>query len=341
MTSKSMVRLLLFVWFLCLSIYGAGQFQKYRFQQPKMGSPFNIVLYSTDSLAAASAATMAFRYIDTLNLIYSDYLANSELNRLGLAAGNKKWVPVSEILFDILTKAVNASRLSKGYFDVTVKPVVTLWRQARRQKKLPSTADINAAMNKVGYRYIQLDPTHRRARLTRKGMQLDLGGIAKGETAERTVQRLKKKGFAYCLVDAGGDIVAGDVPPGVVGWKIAINLPGSEQLMDKQLLLQNRAVTTSGDLYQYLEVDGKRHSHIINPKTGWALTQNRNVTVISKQGSSADWLTKACSILPVEEALNLVERYQGAAVQIAIEKNGVPFFYRSKGFYNYFLTSIE
>ncbi|MEO7961937.1 MAG: FAD:protein FMN transferase, partial [Ginsengibacter sp.] len=167
-------------------------------------------------------------------------------------------------------------------------------------------------------------------------MQLDLGGIAKGATAQRAYRHLRQKGFPCSLVDAGGDIVAGDVPEGIPGWTIAINLPRSENLMQKQLLLKNKSITTSGDLYQYLEVNGKRFSHIIDPRTGKALNNSRNVTVIADSGTDADWLTKACSILPIRKALRLVKKIPGAEVQIALLRHNRPVFYRSRGFRLYF-----
>ena len=106
--------------------------------------------------------------------------------------------------------------------------------------------------------------------------------------------------------------------------------------MDRQLLMTNAAVTTSGNLYQYLEVDGVRYSHIIDPATGWAVTNNRNVTVIATEGINADWLTKACTILPIKQALKLMGKYPGAQVQIAVNKNQKIYFYRSRGFATYF-----
>ena len=313
-----------------------SQYKKYNFQQPKMGSPFNLVIYSLDSVAASQAALHTFRMIDTLNEIYSDYLPASELNRLCATAGSNEWVKVSEPLFCILQKAYMASSVSSGSFDITMSPVTRLWRTARRQKRLPAKDSIALAMNSVGYRFIQFDTLQKKVCLQKAHMQLDLGGIAKGETAQRAYNRLKALGFPFSLVDAGGDIVAGEVPGGIAGWRIAINLPESEEVMNHQLLLRNKAVTTSGDLYQYLEVNGVRYSHIIDPATGWALTNSRNVTVISGEGANADWLTKACSILPIDKALELVAQFPATEVQIAVLKNGQPKFYRSPGFVAYF-----
>lgn len=322
--------------FIIICFTAAGQYKKYSFQQPKMGSPFNIVVYSTDSVRAERAAFETFKMIDTLNQIYSDYLPNSELNKLCATSGTEEWIKASEPLFSILQKAYQASESCSGSFDVTMSPVIRLWRTARREKKLPDKDSLNAAKQRTGYKFIELDTANKRIRLKKAKLQLDLGGIAKGETAQRAYSRLCELGFPFSLLDAGGDIVAGDVPPQVPGWRISINLPESEELMNRQLLLRNKAVTTSGDLYQYLELNGVRYSHIIDPATGWALHNSRNVTVIADNGTDADWLTKACSILPINKAMKLIKQFPSSEVQIAVLENDKPHFYRSPGFTSYF-----
>jgi thiamine biosynthesis lipoprotein len=322
--------------FITICLAANAQYKKYSFQQPKMGSPFNVVIYSTDSAKAGKAAFGAFKMIDTLNEIYSDYLPNSELNRLCAQSGTGEWVKVSETLFSILQKSCKASKSCFGSFDITMSPVIRLWRTARREKRLPDKDSLAKAKQLVSYKFIEFNTAQKSIRLKKAGMQLDLGGIAKGETAQRVYSRLCQLGFPFALTDAGGDIVAGDVPSGVSGWRVAINLPESEELMNKQLLLRNKAVTTSGDLYQYLEINDVRYSHIIDPATGWASTNSRNVTVIANNGTNADWLTKACSILPIDKALKMIKKFPSAEVQIAVLKNGKPRFYRSPGFTSYF-----
>lgn len=324
--------------FAVLQFTAPAQYIKYSFQQPKMGSPFNIIMYSADSIEAAKAALAVFSLIDTLNHVYSDYLPESELNRLCAEAGTGSWVKVSETLFSIIQKAYRASDASFGSFDITMSPVIRLWRTARREKRLPCRDSIAAAKRRTGYKYIEFDNMQHRIRLQKRGMQLDLGGIAKGETAQKAYTRLREMGFPFSLVDAGGDIMAGDVPQGVAGWHIAINLPETEKLMNRQLLLRNKAVTTSGDLYQYLELNGVRYSHIIDPATGWALTNARNVTVIADDGADADWLTKACSVLCVSRALQLIKKFPSAKVQIGVIEHNRLHFYRSPGFASCFVT---
>ncbi|MEP6582667.1 MAG: FAD:protein FMN transferase [Ginsengibacter sp.] len=300
-----------------------------------MGSAFNILIYSGDSIRAKDAAIATFKMIDTLNEIYSDYLPQSELNRLCKTSGKGEWVNISEPLFAVLQASLRASEISFGSFDVTMGPVIRLWRKARREKKLPENDSLKLARQLVSFKYIEFDALRQSVRLMKAGMQLDLGGIAKGEAAQRAYWRLSDLGFPYSLIDAGGDIVAGEVPPEVDGWKIAINLPGEDEFMNRQLLLHNKAVATSGDMYQYIELNGNHYSHIIDPVSGYALTTSRNVTVIANEGANADWLATACSILPIRKARRIIKK-SAAELQITILKNDKPYFYRSRGFTSYF-----
>ena len=320
----------------CILSQTNAQFRKFSFMQPKMGSPFHIVIYALDSTEAARAAASAFLLTDTLNQVFSDYLQDSELNRLCKTAGLRQSVAVSEPLFDILKKSFNAWKKSRHTFDISLSPVIRVWRKARLTKTLPLQEQIDSAMTRTGMRWVVLSKKTRSVYLRKKGMQLDLGGIAKGEVAQRVCDRLKLLGFPYALVDAGGDLVAGDVPAGIAGWHVGINQPGAEQIMDRQLVLKNKAVATSGDLYQFAEIDGKRYSHLIDPATGMALTTSRNVTVIAPFGYQAEGLTKACSILPIRKALRLAGRMEDVSVQIAVLENGMPKYFRSRHFEEYF-----
>lgn len=313
-----------------------AQYKKYSFWQPKMGMPFGLIIYASDSAKAAVAAEKAYALVDTLNQLYSDYLPSSELNRLCASAGSGEWVKVSAPLFNIIRTAITASSRCEGSFDITVGPLARLWRKARKEKKFPSPDSLALARQRVGYRFVLIDTLQQRICLMKKGMQLDLGGIAQGDVAQRVYELLRKAGLPHALVDASGDIVAGTTPSGVPGWKVGINLPESEALMNRSLLLQQKSVSTSGDLYQYVELNGKRYSHIIDPKTGLGVTRARNVTVIANDGITADWLTKACTLLPIPRALILAGQFPGVEVQIAILKKGKVHYYRTAGFCRYF-----
>lgn len=291
--------------------------QKFVFEQPKMGSPFVITLYGNDSLEAAGLAKAAFLKVDTLNSLFSDYMPESALNRLCRSEAGA-WVKADPLLVNILQRSLVAARMSDGFFDITIGPVVQLWRRARQEKKLPDKTAVSAALDKVSWKYLHCDVANASVRLDKKGMQLDLGGIAKGYAAQYIMDFLRASGQPVCMVDAGGDLALGEPPPGKAGWRIAINAPEQkDDLLSRQLLLKNQAVATSGDIYQFLEIKGKRYSHIINPKTGMGVTFQRNVTVVAPDGATADWLASACSILPVRRAIKLVQRVPGAALLIA------------------------
>jgi thiamine biosynthesis lipoprotein len=305
-----------------------------------MGSPFVITIYGKDSAKIAHVAEEAFKRIDTLNQIFSDYLDSSELNHLSRSSGKGKYIPVSKELFHILQLSLRASILSNGNFDITVGPVVQIWRKARRSKSFPKEKDIKNAMEAVGFQYIHLDTMKHAVWLEKPGMQLDLGGIAKGYAAQFALNFIGEKGFPVAMIDAGGDLALGLPPPGHAGWRIAVGIPESKTGYLQQLLLvKNKAVATSGDVYQYIEWKGKRYSHIIDPKTGYGVTHQRNVTVIADNGTTADWLASACSILPVPDAIKLVNKFPGAAVLIAEKKRDTIYKKMSDNFRKYMFSS--
>src|SRR5260221_3407630 len=130
--------------------------KKYIFEHPEMGSPFTITIYATDSMAAAGAAAAAFRKADTLNGLLSDYIDSSEINRLSATSGQGRFVPVSAPLFAILQRSLEAARLSGGSYDITIGPVVKLWRTARKTRIFPNADSLKAALQKTGYRYVHL-----------------------------------------------------------------------------------------------------------------------------------------------------------------------------------------
>jgi len=301
-----------------------------------MGSPFTITLYSIDSAGAAAAAAAAFDKAEELNALLSDYVDSSEINRVSAASGQHHWIPVSPALFDILQRSVQAARLSGGSYDITIGPVVRLWRQARKTHQFPDSATLREALASTGHRYLRLDSATRSVWLEKKGMRLDVGGLGKGFVAQAALDMLEQRGFPIAMVNAGGKIVVGQTLPGKPGWLIGINAPGEkETLLPSFLVLKNMAVATSGDIYQYVELNGKRYSHIVDPATGIGLTRRRNVTALAPDGTTADWLATACSVLPWRRSLHLIRKLPGTALLVTEMKNGKISRKSSPGFRNY------
>ena len=297
---------------------GPVALQRFTLQEPHMGTTFRIVLYAADEATAKKAAKAAFARVAELNRILSDYLPDSELMQLCKQAGGDP-VKVSDDLFAVLRKSEEIAKLSDGAFDVSIAPVVRLWRTARKTKQLPNMDALKQALARVDFRKIRLDAERRTVQLLIANMLLDLGGIAKGYTADAVLEVLRRHGITRALVAAGGDVTASDPPPDAKGWKVGIAPVEDALLRDGQakpmtyLLLKNAAVSTAGDANQFVEIGGVRYSHIVDPKTGLGLVGRRGVTVIAPQGVWADALDTAACILGPERGLKLIESQKGCA----------------------------
>ena len=274
--------------------------QRFEFTRPQMGVPFRLVLYARDEATASPAAEAAFARVADLNATLSDYDPDSELSRLGRTSGTGAWVPVSDDLWRMLAAGQRLSRETDGAFDVTVGPLVNLWRKARRERRLPAERLLAEARSRVGWPQLELDPRRRAARLLVPDMRLDLGGIAKGYAVDEALKVLRAHGIRAALVSGGGDLAVSDAPPGRPGWRI--ELPGPEEAAAAPgfVRLRRAALATSGDLFQFVEVGGVRYSHIVDPRTGLGLTNRSLVTVIARDCQTADSLATALGVLGAE-----------------------------------------
>jgi FAD:protein FMN transferase len=322
----------------CASTPQAGPpLGRYEFHQTEMGVPFRVVLYASSQTAADAAAEAAFQRIKQLNDIMTDYDSDSELSRLSQTSGQNQAVPVSPDLWVVLERAQFLAQRSHGAFDVTVGPYVILWRFARSQGKLPDPARLAKARLAVGYAKMELDPAHHTVKLLAPNMRLDLGGIAKGYAVDQAVQTLRRLGIASALVAGGGDIGVSGPPPESPGWRIELPpLDASNAPPARYVMLSQAGISTSGDLFQRLEINGVRYSHIVDPRTGVGLTDHSLVTVIAEDDFTADGLTKVMSVLTPKDALRFVARTPRAAVRIVRKPADKVEVYESKAFHHFY-----
>ena len=286
---------------------------RFEFREPHMGSEFTILMYCPDEAAARRASRAAFDRIAALDGALSDYDPESELMRLCARAGGPP-VPVSADLFAVLARSRDFWERSGGAFDPTIAPVVRLWRRARRDKKLPDPEALARARALVGFENVALDPAARTVRLSKPGMKLDLGGIAKGYASGEAIATLKKAGVDRALVAGSGDVVASGPPPGRDGWVVGIApLKDPRARPARYLLLHDAAVSTAGDTEKFVEIGGTRYSHIVDPVTGLGLTDLGAVTVVAPDGATADALDTTARILGPERGLKLIDETPGAA----------------------------
>jgi thiamine biosynthesis lipoprotein len=266
--------------------------ERFEYERPELGTLFRLVLYAPDRATADAAAEAAWARIGELDRALSDYDPESELERLSARAGSGP-VPVSADLWAVLERARSVSIASDGAFDVTVGPLVRLWRRAARQRELPAAEQLASAHAAVGHALVRLDPDVRTAELLHGGMRLDLGGIAKGFVLDEVLRTLARHGVEVALVDGGGDVACSAPPPGRGGWRVRV-VPG-RGAPEAELELAHAAVATSGDAERGFEIEGRRYSHVIDPRTGAALTSGVAATVIAADGMSADaWASALC-----------------------------------------------
>jgi thiamine biosynthesis lipoprotein len=276
----------------------AEDLREFEAVEPHMGTLFRIKLYAAGEQRAAAAFRAAFDRVRELDEILSDYKPDSELNQISVGHPAK----VSEDLFHVLAASQQLAEETGGAFDVTLGPVIRLWREARKINRLPDRAALDEAGRRCGYRKLRLDPANRTVMLEQAGMQLDVGGIAKGYAADAALAVLKGLGIRSALVAASGDLAFGDPPPGQRGWKIGV---------DSTILeLRNAAVSTSGDTEQGLDAGGKRYSHIIDPITRMGLTSGTTVTIVAPTGILADGLATAVSVLGPRRGIELVKQME-------------------------------
>ncbi len=277
-----------------------------------MGVQVRIVAYAREQETAADACRAAFERIAELDDALSDYRVDSELNHLCARAGGGA-VSVSDDLFRVLWRSQLAARHTGGAFDVTAGPYVRLWRKTRDTGKLPSEQELREAGERVGWRKMLLDPDAKTVQLLVPGMQLDLGGIAKGYALDHALAVLKRYGVRRALIEAGGEIVVGKAPPGERAWRIEI---ADAQPGRRFVGLVNAAISSSGDVEQYVEIGGVRYSHVVDPRTGLGVTTRVAATVIAPDAFTSDPLATAACVMDRKKALRLIRSIPGARAYI-------------------------
>ena len=300
-------------WFFAAPVRAQVELKRFEYRQVHMGLQVRVLLYASDEKTAFSAASAAFDEVGRLDAIFSDYRADSELMRLVARAGAGP-IGVSSDLFTVLSDALTMSKRTRGAFDPTVGPLVRLWREARSTGQLPDASRLARARAIVGSQAVALDTANQTVSLLREGMQLDLGGIAKGYATDRALDVLADHGIERALIEFGGDVRVGAPPPGASGWQVEVAQADSAH---RYLSLAHAAVASSGDTEQFVDIDGIRYSHVVDPFSGRGLSTRTAATVIASDGMTADALATALTILDPAEGQALLDRFfQGTGAYV-------------------------
>ena len=292
--------------------------ERFEYVEPEMGVDFHLKFYAPNRPEAERIARAAYARVEFLNGIFSDYNPSSELNRLGRAPVGEP-VRVSSELFNILQRAQALARDTRGAFDVTAGPSVRFWRLARKRGQMPPVQELQAAQNRVGYQKLLLNAKQQTVTLHVAQLQLDLGGIAKGYAVDEAMAVLKANGIARAYVATDSDLLTSGPPPGKVGWKIELrNVDEFGNLYPRTVILKHVALSTSGDTEQFVEINGRRYSHIVDPRTGIGLTSRIQATVVAADSVTADSYATAVCVLGKQAGLQFAGRRQLQALVLEL-----------------------
>lgn len=311
------------------------------FEFPAMGVRFRVAVYDRTLPVSPELREKVIRRVEQIEQAFSNYREDSEINRLCRTAPHVEPVPVSDDLACVLVRANEISRITDGAFDVTVGPLTEVWRMARKRNRLPRQSAIDAALRSVGWRNVQIDSMCH-VRLTKADMKIDLGGIGKGYAADAIVELLQANGVKSGVVDASGDVRVFGVAPRAAAWRIRVGVgledgehtdrrgsgpdragASTDDVSDRSdviICLPGGAVATSGDVYQALTIDGKRYSHIVDPRTGWPTTQIRAVTVVAPDATTADALASALAVMGPRSGVAFVNQRPGIAARFEVRQ---------------------
>ncbi|MCG3160311.1 MAG: hypothetical protein JMDDDDMK_01380 [Acidobacteria bacterium] len=327
-TEKKKAFLLIFlVLWLCVSAANpraapAHQEQRYEDSRVSMACVYAIVVYGHDLPPLRQAAAAALDEVDRIDRLMSNYKKESELSRVNRDAA-KSPVKVDRELFDFIAECLRYSRESDGAFDVTVGPLMKAWGFFRGEGRMPTDAELAEARNRIGYQHVILNQKDKTIFFDKPGVELDLGGIAKGYAVDRAVAVLKQHGVTKALISAGGStIYALGAPPGKSAWEVEIQDPVEHNKIATTVQLKDRSLSVSGSYEKFFELDGKRYSHVMDPRTGKPAQGVLSVAVITDDGTSGDALDNVFYVLGVERSRARLNRFSASEVIFFLPESG-------------------
>jgi len=283
---------------------------KLTYTDKAMGTYVTVWFWTDKEALAAKTAEAAFKEMKRLDAIMTTWTETSEVSKVNAAAGGKP-VKVGAETFAVIERALDISKKSGGIFDISVGAFKGLWKfDEDMDRSLPKDEDVKARLALVGYKDIVINKTKRTVLLKRKGMLINLGGIAKGYAVDKVAKLIKKAGFKDFMVQAGGDMyVAGK--KGTDPWVVGIRDPrGAQDEMFALMPIENHSFSTSGDYERGFVDNGVRYHHILDPRTGHPARTSRSVTIRAKDAFMADAWSKVMFIAGWQEGLKIIEKYK-------------------------------
>jgi thiamine biosynthesis lipoprotein len=273
-----------------------------------MACTYAIEAYGPSTSELPAAVEAAFDEVDRIDRLMSNYKPDSPLSQLNREAANHP-VAVEPELFDFIAESMHYNEESDGAFDITVGPLMKAWGFFRGEGHLPRATDLAVARSRVGRTHVVLDRAKRTISFDAAGVELDLGGIAKGYAIDRAADVLRARGVTSALLSAGGSSIYGlGAPPDRAGWDVNVQDPVAGSKTALTVTLRDRALSVAGSSEKSFEVDGVRYSHIMDPRTGAPVQGMLTVAVLSPTATAGDALDDAFFVLGVEASRRHLHR---------------------------------
>jgi thiamine biosynthesis lipoprotein len=272
-----------------------------------------------ERILARKAIEEAFKEIARVEGVFSIFRDDSEASRINRTAASRP-VKTSDEVFELIERSIEYNKKTNGAYDITVRPLVILWQRARSSAQLPTDSELNDALFKVGSQWIVLDKTDKTVFFKKGGMLLDFGGVAKGYATDRVIQILKGMGIKNAIVNCGGDMYCLGRRSRKLFWTVGIRHPRDRNKICFKLKLSDRAIDTSGDYEKYFMLNGKRYSHIIDPRSGYPIGDDVvSATVIAPDATASDMLATALCVLG-RDGLGTIKSMNGVDALIIMKK---------------------
>lgn len=307
--------------FLSVSFSSFGQITHKR-KLAMLGSPFEMTVVAKDTVQGNEYIDLAVAEVKRIENLISDWIPSSQISNVNQNAGIKA-VTVDKEVFDLVERAIKVSQITSGAFDISYASMDKIWKFDGSMKAMPTEEAIKKSVSKIGYKNIILDPKEQTIFLKIEGMKLGLGGIGQGFIADKVKELLASKGCLAGIVNVSGDINAWGKQTDGKPWTVAIVNPMNKNKIFATFPLENSAVETSGSYEKFVVFNGKRYSHIIDPRTGYPAQGVVSVSVFAKQTEIADALATGIFVLGVEVGLDLVNQLKGIGCIIVDDKGEV------------------
>lgn len=287
-----------------------------------MGVGFQFAIVSNSKIEADINLQDAINEVKRIEALISSWDKNSQTSLINRNAGIRP-IKVDNELFQLIKRSQRISKLSNGYFDISFASLDKVWYFHEPLIKIPDSASIKKSVKLINYRDIILNEDKKTVFLKHKGMKIGFGAIGKGYAAEKVKTLLKNKGVKAGLINASGDIASWGDHPKTKAWKVAITNPNKNENNLAWFDLHNSSVVTSGNYENYVTINGKLYTHIINPKTGWPVNGIKSVTLFSKNAELCDALSTTVFVMGVDKGLELINQLKAIECIIVDDANNI------------------